>query len=62
MTLRIASTRNLSMYLVIPNVLCEQVVKFRGKSRNDIVKSTYTNESLHEISNDNVVRVVNFDT
>jgi hypothetical protein len=30
--------------------------------REDIVKPTIGNESLHEISNDNVVRVVNFAT
>jgi hypothetical protein len=31
-------------------------------SREDIFKSTIGNESLHEISNDNGVRVVNFGT
>jgi hypothetical protein len=30
--------------------------------REDIFKPTIGNESLHEISNDNGVRVVNFDT
>jgi hypothetical protein len=30
--------------------------------REDIFKPTIVNESLHEISNDNGVRVVNFDT
>jgi hypothetical protein len=30
--------------------------------REDIFKSTVRNESLHEISNDNGVRVVNFAT
>jgi hypothetical protein len=30
--------------------------------REDIFKPTIENESLHEISNDNAVRLVNFDT
>jgi hypothetical protein len=33
---------------------------FNAKVRENIVKTTVENESLHEISNDNGVRVVNF--
>jgi hypothetical protein len=41
----------------------KMLLDFNAKvSREDIFKSTIGNESLHETSNDNGVRVVNFDT
>jgi hypothetical protein len=41
----------------------EQVFDFNAKvGREDIFKPTIANESLHKISNDNGVRVVNFTT
>jgi hypothetical protein len=37
-------------------------INARGEDKTDYVKSRFYEESLHEISNDNGVRVVNFAT
>jgi hypothetical protein len=52
--------------------LCDQFLKYHMKillgdfsaevGKEDILKQTIVNESLHEINNDNGVRVLNFST
>jgi len=47
--------------LSVPNIPHENFVRFQCKiGREDIFKPTIRNESLHEISNDNGIRAVNF--